>query len=257
MDDALIDAFYHEHTLENRVGGTFTAHAIDNIVKELQSKFSDKVFTKESVHNRMRNIKKIFSKCYDTFQNGMSGFAWDSNTNMWNAESEVWDQLIQAKLEVAEWRNKPIRNYDKLIELYGRDRATGKQAETRADMEHGQYEQYQSTQEARKSNAYPEVPTSSRNKKSKQDHLEGMTDMLRGEMNNLANTINHLSTMPPISESEIWQMVQVLDLDPSMDMKAYIFLCKHEDLCRTLIGCPLEDSQISFTGLHVVTWQLS
>jgi len=185
---------------------------------------------------------------------------------------------VQIKPEAAEWRNKPIRNYDKLIELYGRDRATGKQAETGADMvkrgacnnlrksrdspltidevdelismnaaslenieEHGQHEQYQSTQEARKSNAYSEVPTSSRNKKSKHDHLEGMTDMLRGGMNNLANAINRLSTMPPIPESEIWQMVQVLDLEPSMHMKAYIFLCKHADLCCTLIGCPLED----------------
>ncbi|OIT20643.1 hypothetical protein A4A49_60479, partial [Nicotiana attenuata] len=70
------------------------------------------------------------------------------------------------------------------------------------------HEQYQSTQEARKSNAYSEVPTSSRNKKSKHDNLEGMADMLRGGMNNLANAINRLSTMPPIPESEIWQMVQ-------------------------------------------------
>ncbi|XP_019264837.1 PREDICTED: uncharacterized protein LOC109242431 [Nicotiana attenuata] len=216
MDDALIDAFYHEHTLGNRIGRTFTAQAIDNIVKEMQSKFPDKILTKESVHNRMRNIKTKFSKCYDTFQNGMSGFVWDSNTNMWNAESEVWDQLIQAKPEAAEWRNKLIRNYDKLIELYGRNRDTGKQAETGANMvkrgarnnlrkssdssltidevdevismnvaslenieEHGQHEQDQSTQEARKSYVYLEVPTSSRNKKSKQDHLESMADMLR------------------------------------------------------------------------------
>ncbi|XP_019253904.1 PREDICTED: uncharacterized protein LOC109232598 [Nicotiana attenuata] len=119
MDDALIDAFYHERTLGNRVDGTFTAHAIDNIVKEMQSKFPDKVFTNERVPNQTRNIKIKFSKCYDTFQNGMSGFAWDSNTNMTNAESE-------AKPEAAEWRNKPIRDFDKLIELYGRDRATGK-----------------------------------------------------------------------------------------------------------------------------------
>ncbi|XP_019260030.1 PREDICTED: mitogen-activated protein kinase mpkC-like [Nicotiana attenuata] len=124
------------------------------------------------------------------------------------------------------------------------NRATGKQAETGADMvkrgarnnlrkssdssltidevdelismnaaslenieEHGQHEQYQSTQEARKSNAYSEVPTSSRNKKSKHDHLEGMADMLRGGMNNFANAIKRLSTMPPIPESEIWQML--------------------------------------------------
>lgn len=43
MDDALIEAFHHYHTLENRVGETFTTHAIDNIVKEMQSKFPNKI----------------------------------------------------------------------------------------------------------------------------------------------------------------------------------------------------------------------
>nr|XP_009793836.1 PREDICTED: uncharacterized protein LOC104240661 [Nicotiana sylvestris] len=40
----------------------------------------------------------------------------------------------RAKPEAAEFRNKPIRNYDKLIVLYGKDRATGKHAETGSDM---------------------------------------------------------------------------------------------------------------------------
>lgn len=38
------DAFHHEHTLGNRAGETFTTHAIDNIVKEMQSKVLDKCF---------------------------------------------------------------------------------------------------------------------------------------------------------------------------------------------------------------------
>ena len=32
--------------------------------------------------NLMRNIKKQFSKYYDTFQMGMNEFAWDPITNM-------------------------------------------------------------------------------------------------------------------------------------------------------------------------------
>ncbi|XP_059275266.1 uncharacterized protein LOC132029885 [Lycium ferocissimum] len=49
-------------------------------------------------------------------------------------EPEVWDQLIQAKPAAAELRTMSIRNYDKLIILYGKDRATGKHAETGPDM---------------------------------------------------------------------------------------------------------------------------
>ncbi|XP_060197931.1 uncharacterized protein LOC132626919 [Lycium barbarum] len=88
----------------------------------------------ELIHNRMRVIKTKFAKCYDTFQMGMSGFSWDPITNMWDAEPEVWDQLIQAKPAAAELRTMSIRNYDKLIILYGKDRATGKHAETGPDM---------------------------------------------------------------------------------------------------------------------------
>ncbi|KAH0682736.1 hypothetical protein KY290_021332 [Solanum tuberosum] len=60
---------------------------------------------------------------------GMSRFAWNPITNMWDAESEVWDQLIQAKPEATDLRTKSIRNCDKLMMLYGKDRASGKHAE--------------------------------------------------------------------------------------------------------------------------------
>ncbi|XP_065864401.1 uncharacterized protein [Euphorbia lathyris] len=54
----------------------------------------------------------------------MSGFAWNPMTEMWSAEPEVWKQLIEANPKAQEWMNKRIRNYAKLAELYGQDRAT-------------------------------------------------------------------------------------------------------------------------------------
>ncbi|KAK6791489.1 hypothetical protein RDI58_010570 [Solanum bulbocastanum] len=75
----------------------------------------------------MTNIKKQFSKYYDTLQVGMSGFAWNPITNMWDAEPK-------AKLEAADLRTKSIRNYEKLMMLYGKDRASGKHAEAGPDM---------------------------------------------------------------------------------------------------------------------------
>ncbi|KAM3218161.1 hypothetical protein P3L10_022691 [Capsicum annuum] len=71
MDDTLVDAHCHEDALGHRVGGTFTTHTKENIVKELRSKFSNK--------------------------SGMNGFAWDPITYEWDAEPEVWAQLIQVK----------------------------------------------------------------------------------------------------------------------------------------------------------------
>ncbi|KAJ0975530.1 hypothetical protein J5N97_017495 [Dioscorea zingiberensis] len=53
---------------------------------------------------------------------------------MWGAEPEVWQHLIEARPEAAEWMNKSVRNYDKLVQLYGQDRATGQHAETASEI---------------------------------------------------------------------------------------------------------------------------
>ncbi|KAH7688911.1 Cytochrome c/b562 domain-containing protein [Dioscorea alata] len=134
MDDALIDAYLHQQTMGNRVGGTFTTHALDNIVNELKGKFPEKTIDKEKAQNQMKNIKRVFTRCYDIFKNGMSGFAWNPTKEMWDAEPEVWKHLIEAKPEAVEWMNKSIRNYEKLVQLYGQDRATGQHAETASKM---------------------------------------------------------------------------------------------------------------------------
>ncbi|PHU14064.1 hypothetical protein BC332_15269 [Capsicum chinense] len=223
MDDTLVDAYCHEDALGHRVGGTFTTHTMDNIVKELRSKFSNKVINKEKINNRIKAIKKQFTKFYDTFhQSGMSGFAWDPITHKWDAKPEVWAQLIQVKPQADELKNKSFQNYEKLVTLYGKDRATGKHAETGSDMlkrntyknsrksivdsltideiddmdfintdsledmkGHEQGDQTQAYSDVPAPTVYSEEPTPSINKKSKHDHLEGMTDMLRGGMDNL------------------------------------------------------------------------
>ncbi|XP_042433011.1 uncharacterized protein LOC122019624 [Zingiber officinale] len=66
--------------------------------------------------------------------NGMSGFGWDPITEFFIVEPEVWQQLIEIKPAAAEWKTKPIRNYEKLVQLYGKDRATVQYAETASEM---------------------------------------------------------------------------------------------------------------------------
>ncbi|XVF23429.1 hypothetical protein REPUB_Repub13aG0037400 [Reevesia pubescens] len=126
MDDALVDAFLHQHNMGNRVNGTFTKHAYDNIVIDLKEQFGRDI-EKEKVKNHWKTLKTKFSKCYDLFKKGMSGFSWNPVTKLWGAERE-------AHPHTQEWMTKPIPNYDKMVILYGNDRATGKNAETAAEM---------------------------------------------------------------------------------------------------------------------------
>ncbi|XXG89174.1 hypothetical protein AAC387_Pa12g1243 [Persea americana] len=45
-------------------------------------------------------------------------------------QHEVWVALIQAKPSVSKWMNKLVRNYGKLYDIYGEDRANGDGAES-------------------------------------------------------------------------------------------------------------------------------
>ena len=82
MDDALIDVFMHELDIGNKVNGTFTPTAYDNITQYLSALFGFKV-EKEKVKNRWKTLKRNFSEIYDIFKGGMSGFSWNSSTNRW------------------------------------------------------------------------------------------------------------------------------------------------------------------------------
>ncbi|XVF64416.1 hypothetical protein PTKIN_Ptkin09bG0167600 [Pterospermum kingtungense] len=60
----------------------------------------------------------------------ISGFAWNPTTKMFDAEMDVWQQLIQEKPQARKWMHMSVDNYDKLLELFGEQRATGQYAES-------------------------------------------------------------------------------------------------------------------------------
>ncbi|KAA8536218.1 hypothetical protein F0562_028696 [Nyssa sinensis] len=123
MDDALIDAFYQQNVIGNKIDGTFTAKACNEVVKELCEKLGMDV-NKDRVKNRLKTIKTHFNECFDLFNYGLSGFSWSPITKLWSVKPEVWKSLIEAKPKTRKWRTTPINHYDKLCEMFAKDRAT-------------------------------------------------------------------------------------------------------------------------------------
>lgn len=97
MDDYLIDALMEQYNCGNKVNGQFTCTAYDNIVKEM-SALLDCEMDKDRIKNRWKTLKKHYSDVYDIFKNGLSGFGWNNTTHMWEAEDQVWEQLIEVSL---------------------------------------------------------------------------------------------------------------------------------------------------------------
>ncbi|RYR79198.1 hypothetical protein Ahy_A01g004034 isoform A [Arachis hypogaea] len=116
MDTTFIDALIEESRKGNRVDGTFTTMAYDNILSLLRSIYGNHI-RKENLKNRLKTLKDHFGVCYDNFH-GLSGFSWNPITKMFEAEAEVWEELIKAKPEVKKWMRTPIKHYDKLFEIY-------------------------------------------------------------------------------------------------------------------------------------------
>ncbi|XVF29218.1 hypothetical protein REPUB_Repub15cG0101800 [Reevesia pubescens] len=71
----------------NKVDGTFTHHAYDNLVKICVEKIGFP-FDKNHLKNHVETLKENFSTCFDLFIH-LSGFGWNPVTELFEAELEV------------------------------------------------------------------------------------------------------------------------------------------------------------------------
>ncbi|XVF80565.1 hypothetical protein PTKIN_Ptkin15bG0083900 [Pterospermum kingtungense] len=78
----------------NWPNGTWSTMAYDNMLRVLTTTFGRHT-TKINIKNRTRTLKKTFYECKDLFH-GLSGFTRNPTTKMFDAESKVWEQLIEA-----------------------------------------------------------------------------------------------------------------------------------------------------------------
>ena len=77
----------------NRHDGTFTIQAYNNIMQVLTPVLGSRL-EKAHIKNRVKTLKKKFAECKDLFH-GLSGFAWNAETCMFEATHEVWMAFIQ------------------------------------------------------------------------------------------------------------------------------------------------------------------
>lgn len=280
MDGVLIDAYLHQLTMGNKNGNSMTSSAMDNILEELKNHFPDKPISKEKIKDHMKNIKAKWTPCYDLFQNGLSGFGWDSTTNMWTAEDDVWDRLIEKKPEAAEWRHKPIPFYYKLAKLFGKDRATGDHEDTGFEMRarkaansrsHGAtieeidhlvetneviLERFDVDDEIYHSNISPKRPSistsqdvsSSRTKKRAKKVVEDDTSMR--EISKTLKTmveVFKMSSEELVKQSksanggDIWAELVEIGVDPASLPKVYMYLVKNADALKAFNGIPIDN----------------
>ncbi|GER31124.1 RNA-binding protein, partial [Striga asiatica] len=88
--------------------------------------------TKDNIKNRLKSWKKHFNVVSD-IQTNQSGFSWDEDKKMivvTSDESSSWATYVESHPDAKAMQNKMIENWDDIVLLCGRDRATGQNVET-------------------------------------------------------------------------------------------------------------------------------
>ncbi|KAA8517182.1 hypothetical protein F0562_017475 [Nyssa sinensis] len=234
MSDALIDAFYQQNVIGNKIDGTFTTKAYDEVVKELCEKLGMDV-NKDRIKNRLKTNKTHFNECFDLFNYSLSGFSWSPITKLWSAEPEVWKSLIEVKSNAEKWRTTPINHYDKLCEMFAKDRATGAGAETAKEKRRRWHllVYLLKVQHQKKKNKIMRYDDEKDVQMVKA--IESVAEAIKE-----GNAIYEKYHQPVYSEKEVYNELTSIGVQEFLLDDAYLYLTSHPDKMRQFLGCPFE-----------------
>ncbi|KAL0541518.1 hypothetical protein IC582_021570 [Cucumis melo] len=83
---------------------------------------------------RIKTLKRTFQAIAEMRGPSCSGFGLNDEEKCIVAEKELFDNWVRSHPAAKELLNKPFPYYDELTYVFGRDRATGRFAETFADV---------------------------------------------------------------------------------------------------------------------------
>ncbi|KAL9454787.1 hypothetical protein AB3S75_010231 [Citrus x aurantiifolia] len=114
--------------------GTFKSgsyKSIDNELEKLQPSCGLKDYP--YIDYKITIWKKNYGVLFDMLNT--SGFGWNDVIKCVEVDSdEVWKSYVESHKEAINWRNKSFPYYERLANIFGKDCATGRSAETPIDM---------------------------------------------------------------------------------------------------------------------------
>ncbi|MFQ6642825.1 hypothetical protein Gotur_018258, partial [Gossypium turneri] len=114
----------------------FKAGYLNELEKILEKSLPNAMLkAKPNIESRIRLLKRDWSIVYDIL-NGQnnSGFGWDEHRQLVVAEDAIWNSYLNSHKEAGQFRHRSFPYYNQLTAIYARDRATGKDAQTAADV---------------------------------------------------------------------------------------------------------------------------
>ncbi|XP_062085355.1 uncharacterized protein At2g29880-like [Humulus lupulus] len=142
-DTKLIESLLEMHNEGTfKTEGNFKPGHLRALEKALATKlYGRDIQAKTHIESRMKTLKTHFQVVHEMLTGpNCSGLGWDPDKKMVTVEKPVWDAYLQSHKEAAPFKNKMFPYYEDLCTIFGRDRATGKHAETLANVEENEKE---------------------------------------------------------------------------------------------------------------------
>ncbi|KAL0559198.1 hypothetical protein IC582_003790 [Cucumis melo] len=115
--------------------GTFRPGYLAQLVRMMAEKLPGcQVRATTVIDCRIKTLKRTFQAIAEMRGPACSGFGWNDEEKCIIAEKELFDNWVRSHPVAKGLLNKPFPYYDELTYVFGRDRATGRFAETFADM---------------------------------------------------------------------------------------------------------------------------
>ncbi|XP_060962720.1 uncharacterized protein At2g29880-like isoform X9 [Cannabis sativa] len=122
--------------LNNEGKGNFKPGHLRAIEMKLKERMPGcDIQAKPHIESRMKTLKTHFQIVHEMLTGPFcSGFGWESNRKTVIMRNQRWEAYLQSHKEAAPFKIKSFPWYDDLCAVFGKDRATGKHAETVTDV---------------------------------------------------------------------------------------------------------------------------
>ncbi|KAK9291825.1 hypothetical protein L1049_019775 [Liquidambar formosana] len=128
IDCELANQLRDERSMGNKGDGGWKPCAYNSCSSVLSTQFS-KAITPDNARHRVKLWKKYYGIVSDIL--AQSGFNWDASKQMITVDEEpAWKDYIKSHKDAKQFRWKVIPNWDDIVDLYAKDRATGEGAKT-------------------------------------------------------------------------------------------------------------------------------
>ncbi|KAK2635021.1 hypothetical protein Ddye_029813 [Dipteronia dyeriana] len=106
--------------------GSFRPGTYEHVASKMREKIENITITGKHVQNKMKRLKDKYSAAYDMLNT--SGFGWNDTNKCVTVRPEILEEYLKNYTA-----NRPFPHYERLVTVFGKDRATGNMAESAAD----------------------------------------------------------------------------------------------------------------------------